>query len=86
MNEKIISNILSKQKAQEEIYLTKYINQLEKIYKEDNSKKKDKLRREADKYIDELSIIKQEKENVKEILKSIYSIKEIKEENNNSIR
>ncbi len=86
MNEKIISNILSKQKAQEEIYLTKYINQLEKIYKEDNSKKKDKLRREADKYIDELSIIKQEKENVKEILKSIYSINEIKEENNNSIR
>ena len=86
MNEKIISNILSKQKAQEEIYLTKYINQLEKIYKEDNSKKKDKLRREADKYIYELSIIKQEKENVKEILKSIYSIKEIKEENNNSIR
>ena len=86
MDEKIVSNILKKQISQEEIYFTKYIYQLEKIYKEDNSKKKDKLRKEADKYIDELSIIKQEKENVKEMLLSIYSIKEIKEENNNSIR
>ena len=87
MDEKIVSNILKKQISQEEIYFTKYIYQLEKIYKEDNSKKKDKLRKEADKYIDELSIIKQEKENVKEMLLSIYSIKEIKEEENNkSIR
>ncbi len=74
MDEQIISNILKKQIEQEEIYIKKYINLLNNIYKESDLKKKDKIRKQADKYIDELTVIKQEKQNIKEMMKSINSI------------
>jgi rubrerythrin len=88
-DEKSYYDIISLQSKQEGYYISQYIKNLKKIYKESKKNKRDKLRKDGDKYLSELNNIHQEKYNIKEMYNSFKSsekIKENKEAKDTSIR